>query len=138
MNINEVEQKIKNLRDQKFSCSHSTLLGLAECYDAELPDQRILSGIVAGLRGGIGGTRDEGTCGALTAGVVALGLMFPHDNLKVTKLSRQLYEDFKNRFGTVICGKMTEKTGTARCTDCCLCAARKVAELYNHNSIEKV
>ncbi|MDE6558701.1 MAG: C-GCAxxG-C-C family protein [Muribaculaceae bacterium] len=133
MDIKKVEDTICRLRDEKYSCSHATLIGIAECCDSAMPDKTTLSAIASGLRGGIGGTRDEGTCGALTAGVVALGLMMPDDNMKTTKLSRQLYEDFKNHFGTVICGNMTRQTGTAKCTECCVCAARKVAELYNEN-----
>lgn len=136
MDIAQIEKNIKVLREKKCSCSQATLLGIAGASESALPDEKTLSAIASGLRGGIGATRDEGTCGALTAGVVALGLLFPDNNLLSTKLSRQLYEDFKHTFSTVICGKMIESTGQARCTECCLCAGRKVAQLYNQYSTQ--
>lgn len=132
MDINKVEEEIIKLREEKQSCSQATLLGIARtCTDGTMPEEKMLKAMAAGLRGGIGGTRDEGTCGALTAAVVALGLLHPEDNMKSLKLSRQLYEDFKKRFGTVICGNMTRESGTARCTECCVYAGRKVCELCN-------
>ena len=111
MEIKKVEESIRALREEKQSCSQATLLGIARnCESGRLPDEKTLKAISSGLRGGIGGTRDEGTCGALTAATVALGLLYPDDHIKATKLSRLLYEEFKEKFGTVICGKMTEAT----------------------------
>ena len=108
-----------------MSCSETTTLAMAHALKLPYTDET-LRAIVVGLRGGIGTTRDEGTCGALTGAVVTMGLANPDNRIRTTRLSRLLYEDFKKEFGTVICGRL--EPSPEHCLHCCLhatdCALR--------------
>ena len=57
-----------------------------------------------------GGISCESTCGALTGGVVALGLMFaeekPSTNDRVKDITKEWVETFKERFGDIDCKKL--------------------------------
>lgn len=62
---------------------------------------------------------------------MALGMFLPEDNAKAVALSKELFEHFKHRYGTVICGNIVYKNGFSACTDCCLCIGEKVVELLD-------
>lgn len=125
------ENNILKLREEHASCSHATLVGIARTYPASMPDEKTLKRVSAALRGGIGRTFDEGTCGAVTGAVIALGLMYPDDENKACFGAKNVYEGFKNHFGTVCCGKITDEYGKKRCNECCLTAGRLVDEFVN-------
>lgn len=132
-----VATRISELRDEKLSCSQATLLGIAEgvkepdsSFGARIPDINVLKRISGGFRGGIGGTYGEGTCGALSAGVIALGLLLDDDG-KATIASQKLFKAFSDEFGSVSCGKIREKYGSSHCTDCCLFCGRHILDLAN-------
>lgn len=131
-----VKQHIIHLREQRTSCSQVTLSGICRglANDIELPAEETLMALSAGLRGGIGRTYNEGTCGALTGAVIALGLLFKDDEAKALELSRELFNDFKDEFGTVICGKITNEHGLGRCTDCCIKAGCCVERMYKREN----
>lgn len=130
-NKESVKEEIQKLRDQRWSCSQATLVGIFRGLKIEEPSEALLKAAVSGLRGGIGGTHDQGSCGALTAAAVALGLLYADDERKATLLTRELYLDFKERFGSVICREILNSEGKKPCTDCCLYAGCKVAEKTN-------
>ena len=68
-----LEEKIREYRKFK-SCSESTLMGL--CETAEYPiTQAEMVKLGCGFAGGMGGTFDEGTCGAVTGALIANGLV---------------------------------------------------------------
>lgn len=50
-----------------------------------------------GFRGGIGRSYNEGTCGALSAGIMALGIYLPTQSEKALALSKELFDHFKKR-----------------------------------------
>lgn len=135
-NIKEnVEQEIIDLREKKYSCSQATLLGLSRVFGSKFNEKDLLA-ISAGFRGGIGRTFNEGTCGALSVGVIALGIYLPDDNEKATALSKELFDHFKNEQGTVICGNIVGEHGFDRCTGCCLCVGDKVVELLEREKVD--
>lgn len=130
----KVAQQIRQLREQKYTCSQATFLGICKTLGSDLTEDQIMA-ISSGFAGGIGRTFNEGTCGALVAGSMALGLYLPGQNEKTIALSKELFDYFKQRQGTVICGNITQKHGFTRCTGCCICVGEKVAELLQRENI---
>ena len=130
-----VAREISVLREQKYSCSQATLLGLSRVLGSKF-NEKELKAISAGFRGGIGRTFNEGTCGALSVGVVALGIYLPDDNEKTASLSKELFDHFKSEQRTVICGNIVGEHGFDRCTGCCLCVGDKVVELLEREKVD--
>lgn len=123
-----VQMEIIRLRQGKISCSQATFIGVCRAAGCSRSEEDLLA-LSAGFRGGTGCSYNEGSCGALMAGVMALGMLLPEDNAKAVALSKELFEHFKERYGTVICGNIVYHNGFAACTDCCLCVGRKVIGL---------
>ena len=121
-----VKNNIQELRNKKYSCSQATLLGLNKVFGSNFSDEQ-LKAVSVGFLGGIGRTFNEGTCGALSGGTIALGIFLP--NKRATTLTKDLFNHFKKDRGTVICGNMVKKTGFHNCTECCLIVGTKVSEL---------
>lgn len=69
LNSKSVEEKIRQYRVFK-SCSQSTLMGLCEVVNHPMSQARLCA-LASGFSGGIRGTFDEGTCGALTGALIA-------------------------------------------------------------------
>lgn len=127
--MKSVEESILELRAAKRSCSQATLLGIIRGMNRNDLPETLLEAATVTLRGGIGGTFDEGSCGALTGAAIALGMLLADDGTKATALTKALYNSFKEKFGTVCCGKITSENGKKRCNECCLYAGSKVREL---------
>lgn len=126
--IDKTEEEIRRLRAQNYSCSQATFLGICSVFGSRLTRQQQMD-LAAGFRGGIGRSYNEGTCGALSAGIMALGCCLPEENEKAIALSKEMFDHFKRKHGTVICGNIVQKYCYSRCTCCCLCAGTKAAEL---------
>lgn len=123
-----LEEKIRQYRESK-SCSESTLTGLYEV--AELPiSQGEMTTIACGFAGGIGGTFDEGTCGALTGALMANGLALD-DCEKIKNNAKEIFKAFKEEYGSVCCGTITSNgEDKSQCVDCCVFIANKLADLW--------
>lgn len=121
---------ICHLRQKNFPCSQATFIGICRTLGCDRTDEELMA-LSAGFRGGMGCSYNEGSCGAFAAGVMALGMFLPEDNAKAVALSKELFEHFKSRYGTVICGNIVYRNGFSACTDCCLCIGRKVVELLD-------
>lgn len=119
---------ICNLRQKDIPCSQATFIGICRIIGCNRTDEDLMA-LSAGFSGGIGCSYNEGSCGAFVAGVMALGMFLPEDNAKAVALSKELFEHFKRRYGTVICGNIVYRNGFSACTECCLCIGRKVVEL---------
>lgn len=124
-----LEEKIREYRDFK-SCSESTLMGL--CETAEYPISKAeMCKIACGFAGGIGGTFDEGTCGAVTGALIGNGLVLDNP-VKIKENAKEIFNSFKEEYGTVCCGKITNNgKDKSPCVDCCVFIANKVADLWN-------
>lgn len=124
-----LEEKIREYRKSK-SCSESTLIGLCETADIDIT-QKEMTKIACGFAGGMGGTFDEGTCGALTGALIANGLIFDNTS-EIKSNAKELFNIFKNEYGTVRCDKIS-KNGTDKspCVDCCVFIANNFADLSN-------
>lgn len=123
-----INADIEHRKSAGASCSEATLLGIFDNLESPLGEDA-LKAVAAGFRGGIGGTHDEGTCGALSAGVIALGLLYPNDGKAAAAASKELYNHFKQQQGAVACARIMGSNGKKNCLGCCLCAGDKVAEI---------
>lgn len=127
--IEKVNEEILKLRGAGMSCSQSTLIGLARAFSEGMPDEATLSALSVTLRGGIGATFDEGTCGALTGAAIALGLIYRDDPKMAVAKTKELYNTFKERFGSVRCGVLLKEKRKESCTQSCLFAGECAAKL---------
>ena len=127
LNSKSVEEKIRQYRVFK-SCSQSTLMGLCEVANHPMSQARLCE-LASGFSGGIGGTFDEGTCGALTGALIALGFL-ENDEIKIKMDAKKLYDAFKKEYGSVQCG-IISKNGEDKspCVDCCVYAANEAIKL---------
>lgn len=72
-----VAQRCRELFDSGYFCAESVLLAVAEHRGI---DSGVLSRLATGFCGGI--SRNNGWCGALTGGIMALGLVHGRDSAK--------------------------------------------------------
>ncbi|MDO5537793.1 MAG: C-GCAxxG-C-C family protein [Desulfovibrionaceae bacterium] len=128
----KIEAAILDLRRKRHSCSQATFAGICRALGGSLEDEQLLA-FSAGFAGGIGKTYGDGTCGALTGGVMAAGLYLPGRTEEAVSAARELFERFKKREGTVVCGELLKKYGGfSNCTNCCVQVGRDAAALLNH------
>ena len=124
-----LEEKIREYRTFK-SCSESTLMGLCETADADITP-KLMTKLACGFAGGMGGTFDEGTCGAVTGALMANGIL--NDDPSIIKANaKEIFNTFKGEYGTVRCDKITNHgEDKSPCVDCCVFIANKVADLLD-------
>ena len=124
-----LEEKIREYRKSK-SCSESTLMGLCETAGADITSDEMTK-LACGFAGGMGGTFDEGTCGAVTGALMANGIILD-DTGKIKANAKEIFNTFKEEYGTVRCDKITNHgEDKSPCVDCCVFIAKKVAELLD-------
>ena len=124
-----LEEKIREYRKSK-SCSESTLMGLCETADADITSDEMTK-LACGFAGGMGGTFDEGTCGAVTGALMANGIILD-DTGKIKANAKEIFNTFKEEYGTVRCDKITNHgEDKSPCVDCCVFIAKKGAELLD-------
>ena len=124
-----LEEKIREYRAFK-SCSESTLMGLCEIAGADISQKKMVK-LACGFAGGMGGTFDEGTCGAVTGALIANGLL-NDDTGKIKANAKEIFNTFKEEYGTVRCDIISKKgEDKSPCVDCCVFIANKVADLLD-------
>lgn len=124
-----LEEKIREYRKTK-SCSESTLMALCETAEASISKEEMLR-LACGYSGGIGATFDEGTCGALNGALIADGILL-EDQDKIKANAKILFNSFKDEYGSVCCGVMTNNgEDKSVCVDCCVFIAQKLAKLLD-------
>ncbi len=94
----------------RFNCSESTLMGLAEAFGIK---ERCIPRIATGLGDGLGGCGDS--CGALTGAAMAISLKFGRESAEDLESKtlcyhkvRQLVEAFEKEFGSARCIDLIE------------------------------
>ena len=124
-----LEEKIREYRSFK-SCSESTLMGLCECANVDM-SQAEMCKLACGFAGGMGGTFDEGTCGAVTGALMANGIL-NDDPSQIKANAKEIFNTFKDEYGTVRCD-IISKNGEDKspCVDCCVFIANKVRDLLD-------
>ena len=97
--------------DQKnlyhYNCAEVILNACNDYYNLNL-DKRALK-MIAPFGGGMA---SEKTCGILTGGVAAIGVMFtedkPSENLKLKEVTKRWVNEFENEFGDTNCNILKE------------------------------
>ncbi|MBX7076864.1 MAG: C-GCAxxG-C-C family protein [Methanobacteriaceae archaeon] len=129
INTEKLTNKIQEYRDDGKSCSQSVLTAICTELDCQLNENQLL-GLGKGFSGGIGGTFDEGTCGALTGAIIAVGLLLPDEPQKNVAISKQLLKFFQEEYDTLQCGKLTDNgNDKSICDPCCQFVGEKFSEL---------
>ncbi|WP_305514539.1 MULTISPECIES: C-GCAxxG-C-C family protein [unclassified Methanobrevibacter] len=124
-----LEEKIREYRTFK-SCSESTLMGLCETAEADITPQEMTK-LSCGFAGGMGGTFDEGTCGAVTGALMANGILNEAPPI-IKENAKEIFNAFKDEYGTVRCDKITNHgKDKSPCVDCCVFIANKVVDLLD-------
>ena len=121
--LEEVEKRAFKYSQEYKACSQCTLLPIQEVFDLTSDD--VLKG-ATGFAGGIG--RSGSVCGALSGGVMALGLLYgrdgetmkhPDENVRSRRreeieeklgiLIKKLRSKFEEDYGTIICDDIETK-----------------------------
>ena len=90
-----------------YNCAQSVLLTMFEHWKGE---NELIPKIATAFGGGIG--RCGSVCGALTGGVMALGIKYGTNEpslekrLKVYKLAQKFYKRFEKQHGSVLCREL--------------------------------
>lgn len=98
-----VEEAVSRF-NEGYNCAQSVLLAVQKFWDMENP---LEPKVASGFGGGIG--RRGSVCGALTGGVIAIGLRYgtntPSSNAREQAYSKALefYERFEKECGSVLC-----------------------------------
>ena len=130
-NEKEIKTKIQDYRNNKKSCSQSVLTGIS-LNKTKFTEKELLS-LGKGFSGGIGGTFDEGTCGALTGAIIALGLLLPEDETKNAVISKQLLKFFQEKYNTIQCCKLTNNgEDKSKCDEYCQFVGENFSKLMNN------
>ena len=127
MNKKQVAKDIEELREEK-NCAQATAMSICKNSDIEV-DLDEIANLTAVFGGGIGGTFDEGTCGAVTG--CAIALKFVEENPeKRPAIMKEVFKKFKDEYGSVTCGKIS-KNGEDKspCVECCVYTGELVSDL---------
>ena len=133
--LDKIRIRTENLfMTNQLMCSEAVLRVLNQGLKGGLPSE-IAVRITSGLPEGFGGSGC--TCGALTAGVIALGLFLGRNgpgilnNRTVYTASKELHDHFKQKFGSTCCRVLTKKNELGKDYNFKLCARRtgEVAEM---------
>jgi C_GCAxxG_C_C family probable redox protein len=132
--INKIRRRTENLfMNRQLMCSEAVLTVLNQGLKGGLSPE-IAVRITSGLPEGFGGSGC--TCGALSAGIIALGLFLGRNgpgilnNRTVYTASRELHERFKTKFGSTCCRVLTKNIdlGTKHHFEFCARHAGEVSE----------
>lgn len=86
---------VEELREE-INCAQSTLIGICKNCDWEI-DLDHLANLTVAFGGGIGGTLDEGTYGAVTGALIAL-CFIEKDPEKLSKYSKEFFNRSQDKY----------------------------------------
>lgn len=133
----EVKRQLVSRYGQHYGCASLSLTAICATLGGTVYSERQLRGLSDSFSGGIGHTFSEGTCGALSGAIMALGMYASGDKKLHQKMAAEVFEAFKKQEGTVKCGDIYGKYHFDHCDGCNLCAVQKVIEvLYNNGDIQ--
>ena len=110
----EVVQQLERRYGQHYGCSALSLTAIAAVLGSPLTEQQLRS-MSDSFSGGIGHKFGEGTCGALTGAIAALGFYASGDKEKHLRLAAEVYDDFKQQQESVTCGDIYGQYGFSHC-----------------------
>ena len=101
------------LHRKKNNCAQSVVGSFSDLTGLSLEQ---CMGIAAGFGGGVGGSHEE-LCGAVSGGVLTLGLLFPEDKRRCYALSKEFRRRFQEAFGRTGCRELlAARPGTSERT----------------------
>ncbi len=136
-----VNPEIPYFGEEGMACSESTLKYLIENGALDLPPKAVK--MMSGLHGYMNGEGDRGAfCGAVNAGVAALGSVFGRtdpgqDNSLLYRLTEEFISRFEEEFSSHTCRGLAgptqgdRETNQGKCACYVLWAASKVTELID-------
>jgi C_GCAxxG_C_C family probable redox protein len=149
--ISCIEKRAENLfLTRQYQCSEAVTTVINSGFSGDLSPESAM-GVASGLAEGMGGSGC--TCGALTGGIVALGLFLGRKQPGIRnadiimKASRAFHEHFKDKFGLPCCRLLTKDVVNGsnehflKCADQTRWAAGQVAQLiirYHPEVVGKV
>jgi C_GCAxxG_C_C family probable redox protein len=101
------EKAVKHFRDDGYNCSQSVLLTMFEhwnCRDELVPK------VATAFGGGMG--RCGSVCGAVTGGLMAIGIRYgtnepsAEKRSRASELARRFYRRFEKQIGSVMCREL--------------------------------
>lgn len=108
-------------------CSVSVAAALQKTFGNVISEE-LLNSMVIGLGGGMGFSQ-EGSCGCISGGTVAMGLYFQEDTKAMRSIAKEFTKDFQQHMGSIVCKHIVTETGEKRCLECVATATKKAAEL---------
>lgn len=94
--------------EEDYNCSEKIFYGANIAYDLGLNKEALK--LSAGFGGGMG---IESVCGALTASIMVINSKYvkniAHEDGKVKKLSKKLFEDYEKEMESIICKDLKTK-----------------------------
>lgn len=114
MERKEIEKKAFNYFQSGFNCAEAVSKTITELFSKE-PALDIPK-VATGFGGGIGGTKCEATCGAVSGGVIALGFLLGRmeprdDKQKIYALASEFRSLFIDKFGSTNCKTILNSFG---------------------------
>ncbi len=133
INVQEIRERAeKYYREGDFYCSEALLKAIKDGFEAPYGDEiiKLASGFPVGMSNGC-------TCGAVSGGVMALGMFFGRDKAKgkevekMMKLAKELQETFNAKNKVCCCKILTKgmKLGTKDHMDQCIRLTGEVTEM---------
>lgn len=119
-------------RNGDFYCSEAIIKTIRDEFELQLPDEIIA--MASGFPVGMGGSGC--TCGAISGGIMALGLFFGRTQAKDDKvdkamaLSKELHDNFKHKHKSLCCRVLTRNMtlGSPEHMNQCIFFTGEVAE----------
>ena len=115
-----------------YNCSQSVL---CSCKDYTGLDEKALLAVSGGFGGGV---RCGEICGAVTGGVMAIGLCNPYNDCtdleakdRIAALTREFTAKFKSQYGCLRCNDL--KAGECDCNGLIAFCAQAAEEIINKN-----
>jgi len=103
--LKAISERAAKCFESDFNCAESVLMSLAESIGVK---SELIPKIATPFGGGIG--RRGSVCGALTGGIIAIGLKFGRSEAKDTKRREEsykkaleLFKRFEKKFGSALC-----------------------------------
>ena len=120
-------------RNGDFYCSEAVVKAIRDGFEVDVPDAAIA--MASGFPVGIGGAGC--TCGAISGGVMAIGMVFGRTQAgdakvnKAMQLSKELHDRFQQRHKSLCCRSLTKgmELGSEKHMEQCIALTGEVAEV---------
>lgn len=122
---------------EDYNCAEKILYGANIAYNMGLPEEALK--VSAGFGGGMA---IESVCGALTAGVMTLSLLFVqgtgHKTPRLRELVKEFLEEYRREMGDINCAPLKKmyRTEELKCRDVILKAAEVLDRIVERQAPE--